>query len=266
MRKEYDFSKAQKNPYYPYYVKLAEKGLLDRILKDAIKKTQGLHKPGTLAKVEPELKRPLTQLEAYLSNCGYCTAQLLSHLEKIELIGIFISDGTMSQKLKKNNITRNKVLVYNIENFIVTTRGLIDRLVILIDAILNLGNDSQFISYNLIKENSHVQKLKLDVHLKKLKKICEEYHYPRNQIIHQSQFVTDDIRRLEMYSLLSENQKINGIKDEKYRFKTRFGERRIRAEWTKKVQQFTEQIAPEIEKILGKMESTYEAYKKRYSV
>ena len=125
-----------------FYKELAEKGLLNKILKNAMEKTGDLHKPGTFLKAHSEPKRSLTMLEAYLSHCGYCSANFFSYLVKIEQIGFFINDGTISRKNKKNGITGHQLLLYHIENFIIRTQGLIERTSILIDAILYLGNDS----------------------------------------------------------------------------------------------------------------------------
>lgn len=248
-----------------YNINFTEEGLLRKILGEAIQKTGDLHKPGTFLKARSDPKRSLTKLEAYLSHCGYCTANFLTCLAKIEQIKVFISDGTPTSKMKKTNVNGYHVLLYHIENFIIRTQGLLERVMILIDAVLYLGNDSQFICYNLIKNNSHIKKLKLDIDLKQFKKISQKYLHSRNRIIHEQDYITDDLRELEFWYLIYDNEIKEGndsLRDLSFMKKDiRFNERKIRAKWENKVLTFISDINPVIANILNKMELSYESYK-----
>jgi len=250
-----------------FYKELAEKGLLSKILKDAVKKTGDLQKPGTVFKAHSEPKRPLTRLEAYLSHCGYCSANFLSYLAKIEQIGFFISDGTVSIKNKRNGINGHQLLSYHIENFIIRTQGLIERTSILIDAILYLGNDSQFMTYGLMKSNMHVKRISLDSELRKLKKGTQDFQHHRNEIIHARDYLDDDLRKLEGLYLAYEIWKKDGLQKERLKYMKldiKYDERQIRLEWNKRVNGFIDKIKPIIEAILEKMEPVYEAYRKSF--
>ena len=249
------------------YKELAEKGLLSKILKNAMEKTGDLHKPGTFLKAHSEPKRPLTRLEAYLSHCGYCSANFLSYLEKIEHIGFFISDGTISTKNKKNGINGHQILLYHIENFIIRTQGLIERTLILIDAILHLGNDSQFMTYDLIKSNMHVKRIGLDSELRKLKKVTRDFQYRRNQIIHARGYLDDSLRKLECLYLVYGIWEKEGLKKEELKYMKldiKHDECQIRLDWNKRVNDFIDKIKPIIEAMLEKMEPMYKTYKKSF--
>lgn len=246
-----------------FYMKLAEEGLLRQILDDSYNATRDLYKPGTRLKARPQPKRTLSRLEYYLSKCGYCSSNVISYIQKIEHIGLFIEDGTLPKKYKENDICSHEVLLYNIENFIIRTQGLQERLLCLIDAVLNLGNDSENISFNLIKNNSHVNFLSLDDDLTKIKKISKKYQYDRNGIVHERNYLDDEIGMLQLYSLLSRHCLYQGDKEMslEYNMEAKSNERQLRSKWKRNVIKFLEDIEPSVENILMKMQATYNGNK-----
>jgi len=246
------------------YQKFANEGLLIVMLKDAVSHIESLRKPGTFLKAHSEPKRLLTKWEAYVSHCGYCASHYLSYLQKIENIKIFIDDGTLTKKMKKNNINGYHTLSYNIENFIIRTQGLVERTMILIDAVLDLGNAAQFISYNLIRNNVHIKRLKLDSDLKRMKEVAEKYHYTRNSIIHEREFMDDDLRELEFEYLILGNRKLSEMDEREFRFMKKWvkeDERKIRITWNMDVATYLKNIEPIIESILQKINPIYESFK-----
>jgi hypothetical protein len=104
--------------------------------------------------------------------------------------------------MKRSRITRQAHLLYCVENYIVRTQSLYDRLLKLIDAVFEIYNPTRRISHDLIVGNSHVRHSAIPDALKVLKKILDPYRHDRNTIVHERQFLEDDIRRLEAYTIL----------------------------------------------------------------
>ena len=64
-------------------------------------------------------------------------------------------------------------------------------------------NPTHMISHELIISNSHVRDSSIPDKLKALRKVIKKYYRDRNMIIHEQQFLEDDIRELELYTILS---------------------------------------------------------------
>jgi hypothetical protein len=78
-----------------------------------------------------------------------------------------------------------------------------DRLLRLVDRVFELYNPSHMISHGLIINNLHIQHSSIPDKLKKLRKVIKDYYRDRNMIIHEHQFLEDELRELEACTFLS---------------------------------------------------------------
>lgn len=250
------------------YLKLAEASLLNTILRDAISITKPLHRPGDLFKVKSEPARPLLRHESYIAYCGFCASHFLSLIQKLEHIRVFIDDGTITRRMKSQGINGYHTLLYNVENFIIRSQGLLERTLIFTDAVLDLGNDTQFITYNLIVNNGHVKHIRLHAPLKRLRKITEEHHQDRNEIVHHQEYMEDDLRRLEAYHIHYEASIRDMIPRKKApilkAIKTAT-ERKARIKWKKEADKFLEASYPVIEEVLSILAPVYVRAKEQFT-
>jgi len=113
--------------------------------------------------------------------------------------------------MKKEGITKQNHLIYCIENYIIRTQSMYDRLLRLVDKVFELYNPSHMISHELITSNSHLLHSPILNKLKTLRKLIKKYYYDdRNRIIHEQQFLEDDIRALEIMTLLTSEDFFKG--------------------------------------------------------
>jgi hypothetical protein len=133
-------------------------------------------------------------------------AHVLTICQQLEHSALYFSSFSPTQKMKKAGITRQGHLLYCIENYIVRTQSMYDRLLRLIDRVFEIYNPSHMISHQLIISNSHVRNTSIPNKLEKLRKVIKTYYYDRNAIVHERQFLEDDIRELECYTILSTSE------------------------------------------------------------
>lgn len=169
----------------------------------AVRIRAAIAQPGSVMKVESEYKRSPTKTEHYCIGVGGALANALTICEQLEHSVLYFSSFSPTDRMKKGGISRHSHLLYCIENYIIRTQSMYDRLLILIDHVFDILNPSHVISHELIICNSHVKRTSLPAKLKKLRKIIKPYYYDRNVIIHEQQYLEDDLRRLEGYTILA---------------------------------------------------------------
>ena len=250
------------------YLKLAEASLLNTILRDSASITKPLYRPGDIFKVKSEPVRPLLRHESYIAYCGFRAAHYLSFLQKLEQIRVFIDDGTITRRMKSQGINGYHTLLYNVENFIIRSQGLLERTLILTDAVLDLGNDPQFITYNLIVNNGHVKHIRLHATLKRLRKIAEEHHQDRNEIVHHQEYMQDDLRRLEAYHIHYEASLRDMIPRKRAAILKAVKvstERKARTKWRNEADKFLHASYPIIEEVLSILTPVYKRAKEQFN-
>lgn len=162
-----------------------------------------IQKPRTFLKINPEYKRTPSKAEYYCILVGKTLSHVLTICRQLEHSVLYFSSFSPTQKMKKANITRQSHLLYCIENYIIRTQSMYDRLLVLVDRVFELYNPSHIISHELIISNSHIQHSSIPSKLKVLRKVIKDYYRDRNMIIHEHELLEDDIRELEAYTILS---------------------------------------------------------------
>ncbi|MDD5327792.1 MAG: Cthe_2314 family HEPN domain-containing protein [Phycisphaerae bacterium] len=162
-----------------------------------------IEKPHSLLKAEAKLKRSPSKAEYYCLSVASSLAHILTICQQLEHSVLYFSSFSPTPKMKKAGIAKQNHLLYCIENYIVRTQSMYDRLLKLIDCVFELYNPSHRICHDLIMNNSHVQHSSIPNKLRKLRKSIKDYYYERNVIIHERQFLEDNIRKLEAYTILS---------------------------------------------------------------
>lgn len=161
-----------------------------------------IQKQGELFKVAPDYKREPTQAEYYCIAVGHALTNVLSICAQLEHCILYFSSFSPTEKMKKVGITKQSHLLYCIENYIIRTQSMYDRLLKLIDKVFELYNPSNKISHTLIIGNQHIRQTPVPGKLKALRKIIKPYYHDRNVIIHKQQYLAKDIRALEGYTIL----------------------------------------------------------------
>jgi len=165
-----------------------------------------IEKPLTVLKTKGEYKRTPSKAEYYCISVGRTLSHVLSICQQLEHSVLYFSSFSPTQKMKKASITRQSHLLYCIENYIIRTQSMYDRLLVLVDRVFELYNPSHRISHELIIGNSHIRNSSIPGKLKALRKVTKGYYRDRNMIIHEQQFLEDNLRELEIYTVLSTSE------------------------------------------------------------
>lgn len=162
-----------------------------------------VEEPLSALKTQGEFKREPTKAEYYCISVAKTLAHLLGICSQLEHSVLYMSSFTPSAKMKKAGISKQSHLLYCIENYIIRTHTMYDRLLRHIDKVFEIYNPSHLISHEFIISNLHVKHSDIPAQLKSLRRVIKDYYRDRNMIIHEQQYLEDDLRMLEAITCLS---------------------------------------------------------------
>lgn len=135
-------------------------------------------------------------------------------IEQLKQSTIFISHFRQTKKLTDNKITRFDHTIYHIETFLFRTTGVLDRILILQNIILDLKLEPEkckpnnfLLNLNNKKDGKYAPILKkrspeLFLELSLLFMIINDYREIRNEITHQKRFKSEDLKTIEMFDIV----------------------------------------------------------------
>ncbi len=167
------------------------------------------------AEVEVKYSRDPDEYEYYVITVGHTLAHLLGSSEQMMYAVHFLSTFSSTKKIKESRINRSNFIQYNIENYLIRTQSLNDRVLKLTNAVFHLGIDQRNCKFDTISKNLHVRASKIPARLKKLSEILGKYRQERNVVIHHESFQENDLRELELLYLVMEKSPDNDIQDMK---------------------------------------------------
>jgi len=104
--------------------------------------------------------------------------------------------------MDKAGINRHSQIVYHVENYLLRTQSLLDRVLKLLDAVFHLLNAPRNCRYDVVMRNVKVQVSDVPESIKNLKNLLDRYSRVRNEIIHHHSIKEDALRRLDMFFLI----------------------------------------------------------------
>jgi hypothetical protein len=245
---------------------IGEHPFVTLVFKDAFE-VDNLLADSTPLNVEPSYKRLPTEREFYILKVGHSLASLLHLCLQLDQALFYISNCRITPSMKNARIDRPSHLTYNIENYLIRTQMLYDRVLQLVNAVAHLCNSDENCTHKIIIENLKVKQTRLPVLLKSLKKHLGKYIYKRNQIIHVRSYNDNNLRRLALLyvTLLSDSR----LKDsnpnlavdvpEFVNYRARNIVRDKKLEYTR----FNTKLFKEVVTILDELKTRYEEEKKR---
>lgn len=165
-------------------------------------------------KVFADHKREPTEDEYYCLQLGYWLSHTLTVVRQLEHTILYMSNFSPSDKMKRAGINRHTHLLWSVENYIIRTQSVYDRILILTDRLFHIQNNPNRISHESIITNSHISMTKIPNFLKEVKAAVKKYYHDRNTIIHESSYVDGDIRKIEAYSILASSKDYDEFKVE----------------------------------------------------
>jgi len=189
--------------------------LVKTAFKNGVKISQSLE-VGDFTKAEASYSRDPDEYQYYVIEVGHTLAHLLGLCEQMKYAIHFLSSFSPTKQTKESKINRSNYIQYNIENYLIRTQSLNDRVLKLINAVFHLGIDQRNIKFDIISKNLHVKVTPVPAKLKKFGKVLEKYRQERNTIIHHESFLEDDLRKLELFYLVMEKSPDDDIQEMKY--------------------------------------------------
>jgi len=237
--------------------------------KDALE-VDNLLADSTPFNIEPSYQRLPNEYEFYILRVGSSLASLLHLCQQLDQALFYMSNCRITQSMKNAEIDRPSHLIYNIENYLIRTQMLYDRVLQVVNAVAHLCNSEENCTHKIIIENLKVKQTSLPVLLKSLKKQLSKYIATRNQIIHHASYSDNNLRRLAFMSLnLRGNSKLMDsnpdlVKDvpEFVNYLARDIVRDKKFEFTR----FNTKIFKEVMSILDELQARYEEEKKRLAI
>ncbi len=218
---------------------------------------------GSITLVEAEFSREPDEYEFYVIEVGHTLAHLLSGCEQMMQAVLFLSAFSPTEKMKTYGITRSSHLQYNIENYLIRTQSIYDRILKLVNAIFHLGIDPRNCRHNTISRNLHVKVTDVPAKLKNLNKLLGKYRQDRNVIIHHESYQEDELRKIEMYHLLLSKQDEDELPDyELLQIVTKNLTREFVKRKIEEFEQFNEAVFLEMASLFDSLESRYQKLQK----
>ena len=136
-------------------------------------------------------------LEEYIYNCSQSLGAIDRAVDKSQ-IAIQQVKTCISRIPKNSDYTTADYMEYALENYIIRSRSIYDRVLIFIGSLLDIGVSNDSITHNLLITNRHVKNNNLDKLLKPIKKSCDTYQYKRNVIIHHDNLIDEEFDTVSM--------------------------------------------------------------------
>lgn len=160
-------------------------------------------------------KRPLTTAEQYLISTFKAFAELEGLAGQLDLAAIFLTNYRNTATLKNNKITRYDYLNYHIEGHLFRITGIMDRLLIAVNVVLEMGmstNKCKPVIMLISKGKKTKLADQLDVlpglftTLCKLSIFIDSFRDDRNTIAHAERVSYEDLKLVEMLSIVTQNR------------------------------------------------------------
>jgi hypothetical protein len=240
---------------------LAGHQLVQSCLADGVQVDQESGIKGSRLGLNVEYSRELTEGEFYVVKCGSSVAHLLSLVEQLEHIPAYMAHYERTAHARRVGVVRVKHMAYHAENFLVRARGLEDRVLNLVQAILHLGLDTRDVRRQSLTRNSHVKSSAgLPQLLKKLAKLTQPMSEERNNVVHERGHLDEDLRRMEFWWLVT---RLAGVDKGRYQSQYISGVRNYVARKNPEIESFTEEASAFLVELFDRLLLDYAAMKRR---
>jgi hypothetical protein len=237
--------------------KIGEHPFARSVLKKGVAVDKSLG--GSPSKVTPNYDRDPDEHEYFLIGVAISMAEVFSLCQQLDQIPILIGNHHQTPAMDKACINRHSLIVYHLENYIVRTQGLMDRVLKLVDSVFHLTNHPKNCRFDVVVQNVKVKVSDVHEPLKKLKTLLARYSGVRNEIVHHHSIKEDALRRLDMYFLLERWEEISP-REKPIEFKDHIKDTISEILWFKKREliAFNNEMAAAVSLILDKLAPYYE--------
>lgn len=173
---------------------------------DAVSKSLG---DRSRASVIPNYSRDPDEHEFFLLRVASCLVEVINCCHQLNQIPLYLGNHHQTPAMKKAEINRHSLIIYHVENYIIRTQSILDRVLKLVDAVFHLLNDPRNCRFDVVVKNVKVEVSDVPESIKSLRKLLSRYSAVRSEIIHQHSIKEDDLRILDLYFLLERWEEIS---------------------------------------------------------
>ncbi|MCF7743780.1 Cthe_2314 family HEPN domain-containing protein [Aeromonas veronii] len=170
----------------------------------------GKFMPYLLHKYGANILRKSKGYEKYVVDTAVILGNVSRSEEKLKLSLMYIK-ANKDIKSIDYDLTKEKLIEFTIEDFVVRSISVFDRVLSLINCVLELRIPKKKIAF--VSVNSKIRKHHpdLSVSLKELKKITSKYLSDRNSIIHESTYTDRNLVKLQLISDHIQTNLLRGV-------------------------------------------------------
>jgi hypothetical protein len=199
--------------------KLVDELSESRLSKYLILSAQSVLKP-KVDKYLSDKVHPLkltSEYEQYVMDVFKAQGRIINTIELLEYIPLMLKRLPPSVFFKRNDLSKAKYFQYQLENHIIRISTIYDQMILMTNAVFQLGIQEKKCSEDLIVNNKHTKNTGAVKCLKECKQAIIGVITERNLIVHRGEFEDSDLQRLSSFSLIhkyketEEPNDINGI-------------------------------------------------------
>ncbi|MBV1787604.1 hypothetical protein KQ940_06000 [Marinobacterium sp. D7] len=138
-----------------------------------------------------------TYLDNYIILCSKSLTAVTAAITKAEL-SLNMLNSDLLKKISEEPEFLSSNIEMLIENSIIRVQSIYDRVLILINRILDLGISNEAINHNSLVTNEHVKRFDLVDKLKAINKVCNDYRLVRNTLIHHDRYTEEQLGLLQL--------------------------------------------------------------------
>lgn len=128
--------------------------------------------------------------------------ELLSKLETLNYCFVFLNSYP-KRRLWDKTFGRAEYIKYHLESYYTNMGGVLDRCLLLVNFLYDLGIQEKYVKFRLITSNKHLQNKPVKKVLDRFDKALSNIKEVRNLIIHRGRFSEDELVVLEQHELIN---------------------------------------------------------------
>lgn len=138
-----------------------------------------------------------TYLDNYIIYCSKSLTAVTAAMNKAQL-SLNMLNGELVKSINEDPEFLSSNIEMLIENSIIRVQSIYDRVLILVNRVLDLGISNEAINHNALVTNEHVKRFDLVSKLKGINKECNEYRLVRNTVIHHDRYTEEQLGLLQL--------------------------------------------------------------------
>lgn len=153
-----------------------------------------------------EQLRSLRPDEEYARRSLVSASELLIVCDQMSYAVEFLSGFRLRNMPSGDLITHHDYIVYHLENHLIRTGSVLDRVLLLVNIIFQLGVPEKECRFSVIADNEHVASTPTADALRAIQKTIAPYQGQRNLVIHRRRLSDANLTPLELYSAFQKSE------------------------------------------------------------